>query len=187
MTGPVILVQTKEIRIIRVLRDPKDRSMENAHRAQLDDIIIEQERTNTLGERYWHPTHHLFETRMGSTQDEKLMLQLFNQLPVPATVEQPTSVTVEQRPVRQTMSKLERRDKLAELLTEVRGTLRGEGVTITPDMPFDNREGAIGLALTPAVLGLLHRLFPGHPYPLHAVQLIAKLLDHAAEELKASR
>lgn len=164
--------------------------MENAHRVQLDDIIIEQERSNTLGERYWHPTHHLFETRMGSTADEKLMLQLFNQLPLPADAkpaeQPPSSVTVEQRPVRPTMSKSERRDKLAELLTEVRGTLRGEGVTITPDMPFDNRDGAIGLALTPAVLGSLHKLFPGHPYPLHAVQLIAKLLEHAAEELKAS-
>jgi hypothetical protein len=176
---PRIIVQTQSYRITAKPRPPFEGN------PRPDEITIETRRTNGMDEPYWHPIHHLWDSRHSMSEAERFLQTLFQEI---AHQQQETAAKELSGLIKEAYSPVvvERRPKLgprlAELLIEVGNTLRGE-VKLPPDMPFDNRD-AVGLALTPGLLSDLHKMFPGLPYPLHPVQLIAKLLERAADELK---
>lgn len=179
---PRIILQTKSYRVIAKPRPPFEGN------ARPDEITIEEERKDGMGVPYWHALFHLWESRSGLSQVERFLQDLFIEVAAAdekrrAANAELSKLVDEAKPITLTV---ERRPKLgprlAELLIEVANTARGE-VSIQTGMPFDNRDG-VGLALTPGLISDLHKMFPGLPYPLHPVQLIAKLLERAAAELR---
>lgn len=191
--APNVIVQTNSVRVIATLKEPFE------NKPCEPDIVVEELLKNSLHEPYWHPVKHWWHSKSGMTQDERLAYRLLSEwavkqhagtvlatipLPPPApTVELPVE-TVEVRPVRPTLTKSEFRAQLASLLTESAKVIV-TAMTIDGSMPFDARDG-VAVALTPAMLGDLHKMFPGRPYPLKSVELFAKLLERAAEELNAA-
>lgn len=178
---PTNVLETEAFRVTRMVIDRSDVSMSERHKEQLDDILIEERRKDARGELYWHPLCHLFQSRSGATKDEQLMLRVLNQFPIESP-QAGARATVAMKPL---AAKTERRAALAALVVEVGKTLTGD-VEMTASMPFDNRDGNMGLSIAPSTLDKLRALFPGFPYPVHPVQLVGKLLEHAALELQAA-
>ncbi len=187
---PRIILQTKSYRIIAKACPPFE------GRQRPDEIIVEERRQTGMDEQYWGPVHYLFDTKMSMTKDEKFIMGLFQEVAKQANEtkelgarvkkmaeeQNPITIEVPLRPAKPTISRSERRAMLAELLISVGNALRGD-VTVTPgsSMPFDNRDGAMALEISPAILDKLHELFPGLP---SAAQLVSALLGHSAAELR---
>lgn len=182
---PRIIVQTDDYRVIVKANPPFEGSQRKA------DVVIEERRSDGMGEKYWHPVHNLFNTRSGMTKDERLMRDIFEDMAKvmvrPILMDEnglePPNMSGFQRMVESVERRPKLGPKLADMLTAVGLTISGS-VTVPPDMPFDNRGNAVGLVLTPGLISDLRNMFPGIPYELEPIQLVAKLLERAAQELR---
>jgi len=168
---PRIILQTKSYRVIAKPRPPFE------GKARPDEINIEEQRNDGMGAPYWATVFHLWESRSGLSQVERFLQDLFVEVaaqPQHDPIVSASIYSIEERP--------KRGAKLAQLLTEVRRCLTHE-VIITHAMPFDNRDNAVGIDLSPAIVGALRAAFPQVSEVLRPLELVRILIGRAAEEL----
>ncbi len=167
---PTVIIQTKTIRVIRQVRD---RSAEKRECDKLDDIYVETLRTDAMGAEFWFPTYTLWNLSMSMAKDEKFMLQLFNELPLPIKMDTHDDKIVMELPDKP------RFIQLANILSNISGAFKDGRHAEPSDWPFDNRDGQLLVTLVPAERQLLHKLYPDSTL----VEAIKKLLEEAAVEL----
>jgi hypothetical protein len=176
--GPKIILQTSSVRIIHI---PRVSSLPESA-GKLDNILVEHRARDGMGELHWEKFIELSWTESQSAFGD-LMHQMFNQLVGDVSHGMVVQTSLGTLPV---VSRP--RVKLAELVSGLIPMVfvpsvpseHGNGV-----MPFDNRDGIVGLDVTPAMVAELHSIFPD--WKLTSSQLTAALvrllLRAAAQEL----
>lgn len=170
---PTILFQSEDWRVTRIIRP--SRQKESRAKDRLDDIHIESATKDALGKPIWKLETLLWGGRLQMTQTERQMLEVFNAMPIPRhtcevhpSAPKHLDVTVEARPP---LSARDRRMFMAEILGSIPAWMTAD-VNFTSGMPFDNRDGNVGISVPPAVLTQMRRLYPDCQT---AVQMLVKL------------